>query len=79
MVAAQKMKFSVKDFYSKCEQIFSFPRIFFFFTFTKEIVNKKLQFLYSYAFLHRTKKLQFSSNSFMREVLIKQKPVLRFA
>ena len=78
MVAAQKMKFSVKDFYSKCEQISSFPRIFFF-TFTKEIVNKKLQFLYSYAFLHRTKKLQFSSNSFMREVLIKQKPVLRFA
>ena len=78
MVAAQKMKFSVTDFYSKCEQIFSFPRIFFF-TLTKEIVNKKLQFLYSYAFLHRTKKLQFSSNSFMTEVLIIQKPVLRFA
>ena len=33
---AQKMKFSIKDFFSKCDQIR---------TFTEEIFNKKLRFL----------------------------------
>ena len=34
----QKLKFSIKDFFSKCDQMV---------TFTKEILNGKLQFLYS--------------------------------
>ena len=34
---AQKMKFSIKDFFSKCDQI----------QFTKEILNGKLHFLCS--------------------------------
>ena len=38
---AQKMKFSIKDFLSKCDQIHSFLRI----TFTGEIPNGKLHFL----------------------------------
>ena len=38
--AAQKMKFSIKDFFSKCDQI---RRI----TFTEEILNGKLHFLCS--------------------------------
>ena len=39
----KKMKFSIKDFFSKCDQIRSFLRIFF--TFTEETLNGKLQFL----------------------------------
>ena len=42
---AQKMKFSIKDFFVKCDQIRSFMRIFF--TFTKENLNGKLYFLCS--------------------------------
>ena len=34
----QKMKFSIKDFFSKCDQCV---------TFTEEILNGKLHFLYS--------------------------------
>ena len=41
---AQKMKFSIKDFFSKCHQIRSFPRLV---TFTEEILNRKLHFLCS--------------------------------
>ena len=37
-ITAQKMKFSVKDFFSKCDQIL---------TFTKEVLNGKLPFLCS--------------------------------
>ena len=37
---AQKMKFSIKDFFSKCDQI---RRV----TFTEEILNGKLHFLCS--------------------------------
>ena len=39
---AQKTKFSVRDFFSKCEQIRSFLDLL---VFTKEILNGKLQFL----------------------------------
>ena len=39
------MKFSVKDFFSKCDQIRKFLADLV--TFTKEILNGKLQFLYS--------------------------------
>ena len=35
---AQKMKFSIKDFFSKCDQIRDFV------TFTEEILNGKLHF-----------------------------------
>ena len=38
---AQKMKFSIKDFFSKCDQIRSFL------TFTEEVFNGKLHFLHS--------------------------------
>ena len=41
---AQKMEFSIKGFFSKCDQIGSFPDLV---TFTEEILNWKLQFLYS--------------------------------
>ena len=37
----KKMKFSIKDYFSKCDQIGSFPQ------FTKEIFNGKLHFLRS--------------------------------
>ena len=42
--ASQKMKFSIKDFFSKCDQIQRKLRIF---TFTEEILDGKLQFLCS--------------------------------
>ena len=38
---AQKMKFSIKDFFSKCDQMFPADLV----TFTKEIPNGKLHFL----------------------------------
>ena len=38
---AQKMKFSIKDFFSKCDQLHSLV------TFTEEIINRKLHFLCS--------------------------------
>ena len=41
---AQKLKFPVKDFLSKCEQIQETTDLF---TFTKEIPNEKLRFLCS--------------------------------
>ena len=37
LFTAQKMKFSIKDFFSKCDQII----------FTEEILNQKLHFLCS--------------------------------
>ena len=40
----QKMKFSFNDFFSKFEQIVSFPQMF---TFTKEIIYVKFRFLSS--------------------------------
>ena len=42
---AQKMKFSMKDFFSKCDQIRSFLRIWS--HLLKKILNGKLHFLYS--------------------------------
>ena len=45
MNAAQKMKFSIRDFFSKCDQIRSFfPDLV---TFTEEILNGKLHFSWS--------------------------------
>ena len=44
---AQKLNFSIKDFFSKCDQI----RIFF--TFTEEILNGKLLFLCSALRIHK--------------------------
>ena len=41
---AQKKKFSIKDFFSKCGQIRSSANLF---TFTEEILNGKLHFLCS--------------------------------
>ena len=43
---AQKMKFFIKDFFSKCDQIRSFLRTALV-TFTEEILNGKLHFLCS--------------------------------
>ena len=37
------MKFSIKDFFSKCDQIRSADLV----TFTEEILNGKIHFLYS--------------------------------
>ena len=42
MFTAQKMKFSIKDFFSKCEQETAD-----FVTFTEEILNGKFHFLRS--------------------------------
>ena len=42
MITAQKMKFFVKDFFSKCNQIAENCE---FFTFTEEILNGKHHFL----------------------------------
>ena len=42
---AQKMKFSIKDFFIKCEQIRKNPADFV--TFPERILNGKLHFLYS--------------------------------
>ena len=43
---AQKMKFFIKDFYNKCDQICRFLQIpADLVTFTKEILNEKLRFL----------------------------------
>ena len=44
MDTAQKMKFSIKNFFSKCDQIRSFLKSF---IFTEEILNEKLHFLCS--------------------------------
>ena len=43
-ITAQKMKFSIKDFFSKCDQMRSPEDLV---TFTKEILNGKLHFLCS--------------------------------
>ena len=45
IVTAQKMKFSIKDFLSKCDQVRSFYADLV--TFTEEILNEKLHFLCS--------------------------------
>ena len=42
----QKLTFFIKDFHKKCHQIRK-KRIWSHFTFTEEILNGKLQFLYS--------------------------------
>ena len=47
--AAQKMKFSIKDFFSKCEQTMQFPLDLV--TFAEEILYGKLHFLCSVAFI----------------------------
>ena len=44
LYTAKKMKFSIKDFFSKCDQIRRKLRIFV--TFTEEIFNEKLHFLF---------------------------------
>ena len=45
---AQKMKFFLKDFFSKCDQIHSFPQNSYGFGhITEEIFNRKLHFLCS--------------------------------
>ena len=43
IITAQKMKFSMKDFFSKCDQISRELRILV--KFTEEILNGKLHFL----------------------------------
>ena len=46
------MKFSIKDFFSKCDQIRSFLFLADLGTFTEEILNRKLHFLYSASYPH---------------------------
>ena len=48
--AAQKMKFSIKDFFSKCEQTMQFPLDLV--TFTEEILYRKLHFFIQYNFYY---------------------------
>ena len=54
---AQKMKFSVKDFFSKCDQIRSFLK-----KFTEEILNGKLHFLCSGTFILQHQDRVFDSD-----------------
>ena len=44
-ITAKKMKFSIKNSFSKCDQVHSFLRILF--TFNEEVLNGKLHFLCS--------------------------------
>ena len=62
---AQKMKFSIKDFFSKCDQI----RV----TFTEEIINGKFHFLCSVANLQdcRIRVRRWMCNSRKKEMKIK--------
>ena len=57
------MKFSIKDFYSKCDQIRSYCRNT---TFTVEILNEKLHFLckeeFNQSWIYATGKLSGSFN-----------------
>ena len=48
--AAQKMKLSIKDFFSKCEQTMQFPLDLV--TFAEEILYGKLHFFMRYNFYH---------------------------
>ena len=57
-LTAQKMKFSIKDFSGKCDQIRSFFADLV--TFTEEILNGKLHFLNSVSFDHNTKGLEMN-------------------
>ena len=50
VIAAQKMKFFVKDFFSKCDQIRGLLRIWS--HFTEDILNGKLHFLFSDVFFN---------------------------
>ena len=52
---AQKMKFLIKDFFSKYDQIFSFPLV----NFTEEILNGKLHLLCSVTWMM---KKQYQNN-----------------
>ena len=45
LIITQKMKFSITDFFSKCDQICKFPEDLV--TFTEEILNGKFHFLCS--------------------------------
>ena len=62
---AQKMKFSIKDFFKKFDQIRSF-------TFTEEILNGKLHFLcsdrYTKKYRQITVKLQSNTNLLTHEI-----------
>ena len=49
---AQKMEFSIKDFFNKCDQFRRKLQ-----KFTEEILNGKLHFLCSGIFIHSTKKI----------------------
>ena len=66
-VSAQKTKFSIKDFFSKCDQIFAVSCGLG--TFTEEILNRKLHFSCSESFCFF---LQFSVN--VNFELDKQRP-----
>ena len=48
------MKFSIKEFFIKCEKIHSFVRDLF--TFAEEILNGKLQFLCSHGAMQNPEK-----------------------
>ena len=57
------MKFSVKDFFSKCEQ-----EIEDLLTFTNETLNRKLQFLLIFVFSLSMKKKKSVLQAFLRSV-----------
>ena len=63
-VTALKMKFSVKDFFSKCDQIFLTVDLV---KFTEKILNRKLHFLCSVSILthasHKGSLLRGHSNN----------------
>ena len=57
LLVHKKMKFSIKDFFSKCDKVRGFV------TFTEEIPNVKLQFLCS-AISYVRQNLQFNNQIF---------------
>ena len=61
LTTAKKMKFSIKDFFSKCNQICSFPADLD--PFTEEILNGKLHFLRSVTKLLAFKNAHTSGNA----------------
>ena len=62
-ITAQKMKFSIKDFFSKCEKIHNFMRIWS--HLLKKILNGKLHFLCSKQVPNRHSTILLGNNAFI--------------
>ena len=69
---ARKMKFSIKNFFSKCDQICSFQQLV---TFTEEILNGKLHFFVQWnelvVFVIWTSHFTFLNSHIISEFLLK--------